>query len=140
MKPIESVSTHTKPPQHTSNPGIYICWEKKGSHLTREINLFFPPSSLTTPSPSSLTLTAPSPSSFTLSPALSHETPHQATNNGAIWQQHAAVDLHWRQGSAAADSQPTQLSSGHSESLPSHLYSPPTVMRHGYHGLCLVSL
>ena len=41
-----------------SNPGIYICWEKKtkGSHLTREINFFFPPSSLTAHGSLSLSL------------------------------------------------------------------------------------
>ncbi|KAH9780565.1 hypothetical protein KPL71_008131 [Citrus sinensis] len=50
----------------------------------------------------------------------------RATNGGAIRRRHAAVDLHWRQGSATADSQPTQLLSAHSESLSGHLYSPPT--------------
>ena len=112
----------------------------------KSISSSLPPhSQLTTPSPSpspsSLTLTAPSPSSFTLSPAV----PHQNTSSGPPTTALFGNDTrrlisYWRQGSTTTDSQPTQFPSAHSESLSSHLYSPPTIMRHGYHGFCLVSL
>ena len=64
----------------------------------------------------------------------------RATNDNAIRRRHSEVDLYWQQGSTATDSQPTQFPSTHSESLLGHLCNPPIVMRHGYHGFCLVSL